>query len=108
MRQEYLAHYGVLGMHWGVRKEEKKPPKALQKVYDKTVGKVKKNRYNIAYKVGASSIALSGATAVAAVLTGPIGTSAVLGATSLASAGVGYKAYRLLKDGFWDNKNRFD
>lgn len=103
----YLAHYGVLGMRWGVRKE-KPPSKALKKLYGKTVGKVKKNRYGIAYAVSTGSIGLSGAAFVATALTGPIGGSAVFGVTSLASAAVGYKAYTMVRDGFWDTKNRFD
>ena len=40
---DYLAHYGVKGMKWGVRKAlEKRDPKALEKQYKKALRKAKK------------------------------------------------------------------
>lgn len=90
---EYLAHYGVKGMKWGVRKAiEKGDSKALKRHYDKASKKLNKLRENAnlpyQYKERLSNAALAG---IGALGTGAsaLGASASSGRTKTNLIGTG-------------------
>lgn len=80
---EYLAHYGVKGMRWGVRRaREKNDPKALERQYRKALKKAKK--LNTKANIQRSQQEYKGRMADAATL-------GITGAT-VAGAGLGLRA----------------
>ena len=62
MDGEYLQHYGVLGMKWGVRKSKKNEPRSYSTKVTKKKGKVTAKITGSKEKMGSGKVAVTAAT----------------------------------------------
>lgn len=62
MDGEYLQHYGVLGMRWGVRKSKKNEPRSYRTKVTKKKGKVTAKITGSKEKMGSGKVAATAVT----------------------------------------------